>query len=482
VDINENQFHQNFENDFDLVFRYINLKRDNEKGGEIDKFRAIIENYILTLDTKVSREFVEIAERIKTDRNNNYISLSRAQEIITSVMGKYDAVTLSLLQKHAFLFYYSDKSELNESEQVVLNPEWITHAVYKIIRYAHEKKGIVTDYDIQQALMQEDEANLDRDNKLRITRESIPYIKNTLVYFQIAYYCDSQFVFPMCLEMQYRGDNTTLEFDEKDSFQAKYIISIEETKIRQQFPKDIVSSMIINNHENLCASDDGKYMLVTRTSARFYNKDTNAKVEIVRVDDYNLYLIGKGSDFETYSEIVIEYAEKLQKYLRDNYSKFARAMPDISITYGKDTKQGLSISGVRQSIIDKIQKGYPTKKESILSEQLERLENKVINLENFLTNELISKTKILYSYFNELKHIMENHYLDSEDLQTYLESYMSAIKENNKEKAKSKIAKLSKLIGETLVSMGVQAAVGNIPLLIPSINEIIQYLSQMIPG
>jgi hypothetical protein len=130
------------------------------------------------------------------------------------------------------------------------------------------------------------------------------------------------------------------------------------TVIPNQFPKDIVSSVIINNHKNL--SYEKGIMLATRTYARFENGKT--KVEIVRVSDDKLYIIGQGGEFECFTEIVIEYAEKVQKYLHDNYLRFKREMSSITVAYSKETEMGVSINSVRQSIIEKIQKGFNVKK------------------------------------------------------------------------------------------------------------------------
>jgi hypothetical protein len=92
--------------------------------------------------------------------------------------------------------------------------------VYKIIRYAHEKNSVITEQDISSALVQADSNNPERDREFKYGRESMQLIKKTLVYFQIAYKNGGNFVFPMCLEMQYKGNKTTLEFNPQNSFQA----------------------------------------------------------------------------------------------------------------------------------------------------------------------------------------------------------------------------------------------------------------------
>jgi internalin A len=95
VSINENQLKQNYKNDFDLEFDYMNLLHDNEEGGKIADYRRKIEDYILSLDTKVPAEYVEIYERIQDEENNNFIDVCKVRQIVKEVTGNYSPEILT---------------------------------------------------------------------------------------------------------------------------------------------------------------------------------------------------------------------------------------------------------------------------------------------------------------------------------------------------------------------------------------------------
>jgi GTPase SAR1 family protein len=495
VSINENQLKQNYKNHFELEFDYMNLLHDNQEGGRIAQYRQKIEDYILSLDTKVPGDYVKIYDKIQAEESNSFIDVSKVSRIIRNVMGHYSDETLKMLHKYAFFFYFKG-SESQNNQRVILNPEWITHAIYKIIRFAHDKDGVIERSDILSALKIDDKENLERDRQFTYGRESMKWIENTLVHFQIAYRNDGKLVFPMCLKTQYDGENTTLEFDEKDSFQTYFFIPMKGTDMRQQFPKDIVSSVIINNHEHLSKSNDGKFTLATRTYARFENR--KAKVEIVRVDDYMLYILGKGSDFKSSSLIVMEYAEKLHKYLRENYSRFERDMPGITVAYNKDTEQGVSIDAVCQSIIEKIQKGMDVEKEFTIHNMIEemyyrgmRIENDVTNIKRdtseirtILSGEVLRKFKELHDEFLKFKECMKEDSEVIDEIQMRLDSFVLSAKENDIKKARWSLNNISKFVGKAMASAiigsAVKAALEKVPALLPAIEELIRLLGSLI--
>ncbi|MDR0948767.1 MAG: hypothetical protein LBM69_04550 [Lachnospiraceae bacterium] len=489
VTINEDQLRQNYRNDFELEFDYMNLKYDNEADGKIDTYRRKIEDYILTLDTKVPEDYVKIYDKMENESNNCFIEVPKMKKIITDTIGSYSDEILMALHRFAFFFYYPDEGETNDSNRVILKPEWITHAVYKIIRYAYDHNGVINRKQIQEALRQEDQENPERDREFIYQRESIQWIERTLVHFQIAYESQDKFVFPMCLKLQYDGNKTTFLFDETNSFQVYFTIPMKGTEIRQQLPKDIVSTLIISDHKSLVMEDG--ITLTARTQARFGNG--KAQVEILRLDDYNLYMIGQGNAFEDYAEIVIDYAQKMQKHLIDNYSRFERDMPKITVAYSKDTIEGVPISRVRQSIIDRIQNGFEVKKELSILQMFEKIDRKTDLLDNIDrntsdTNRLL-RSDVL-KLFDEMKRqldILQKTVEDykgknTKELQNNtelmvmcLDSFLAASEKNDLAKSKSALVKLGELSGNVLLDGTIKAvfttAIGTFGPLLPDIIQ-----------
>jgi hypothetical protein len=426
---------------------------------------------------------------MEAETNNCFIEVAKMKKIITDTIGSYSDEILMALHKFAFFFYYPNDSETNNNNRVILKPEWITHAVYKIIRYADEKNGVITRYQIQEALRQEDKNNPERDKEFVYQRESILWIERTLVHFQIAYKSQDRFVFPMCLKMQYDGNKTTLTFDEANSFQAYFTIPMKGTDIRQQLPKDIVSSIIISNHESL-VEEDG-ITLATRTYARFKNE--KAQVEILRVDDFNLYMIGQGNAFEDYAEIVIDYAQKMQNHLMNNYSRFKQEMPKITVAYSKDTLEGVSITNVRQSIIDKIQNGFLINKEISVLQMLEKIYQKIDLLDHidrntsetnrFLHSDVLKQINEMKRHFDILgkavqdckgqisKEIQDT----AEDMIVWFDRFLSTIEKSDLEKSKSALVRLGeitqKVLADRIILATFTSAIG---LLSPNLPEMIQ--------
>jgi GTPase SAR1 family protein len=443
VTINEEQLKQNYQNDFDLEFGKMNLKEDNEADGNIYKFRKKIEDYILSLDTKVPSDYAKIDEKLKA-KNSSFLSVSEVEPIIREVMEEYSKEILQALHKFAFFFYYGDNNEIAGNERVILDPEWITHAVYKVIRYAHKMNGVITRDDIENALNQDVNSNAARDREKYVyKRESQQWIENTLEHFQIAYKKGEKFVFPMCLPMNYAGNKTTLQFDEKNSFQAYLFITQEGTELRTQFPKDIVSSVIINNNE--CLVEEDGITLATRTYARFKSDNDDAVVEIKRVDDFMIYILGQGGEYDRVS-IVKNYAEKLQKCLSENYSRFKREMPAISVSYDNKTIRGVSINTVYQMAIENIQNGFSIKKETAVV--------KIFDPEKEKELYIISEIK---KQFDELKKTIKDESNDQlERMEELLDSFMQSVN-RDPEKAKSKLEKFLKRFSVTadIVTVGV---------------------------
>jgi GTPase SAR1 family protein len=485
VSINEEQLRQNYQDDFDLEFGYMNLESDNQSGGEIYKYRQKIIDYILKLDTKVPKDYMQIYEKVESEKENCFIDVARIKAIIQNVIGEYSDGILMQLHKFAFFFYYPGENGENDNERVLLKPEWITHAVYKIIRYAHEKNGVLTKEEVREALTQEDKISPDRDREFEYKRESMIWIEETLVYFRIAYKKDDKFIFPMCLKMFYDGGKTTLEFNEENSFKAYLSMPPKDVGTREQFPKDIVSSIIINNHKDL-VEEDG-ITLATRTYARF--KDENSVVEIKRDDDYLISILGQGKDFEDYTEIVLKYAEKLKKYLIENYSRFKREMPKIEVSYGKDIKNE-SISQVRQSILEKMQKRFDVKKDLIVYSNFEKtvlsdineIKNGVKRIESTIFNaDMLGKIDEINRQFKTFQEDIKEKIKDEEILDRieYLEetfdNFLTAVKAEDTEKAKSKFGKFSKcfieILGEYALEASFGLATGNILPLIKIIKK-----------
>jgi len=165
----------------------------------------------------ISREnFDEIARK-------NGASNERIEEILT------DLHTLGIC-----LWY--DKPEMEEYRMLVLNPDWITNGIYRIInRGSKERRHKLTVADGVEMLQ--------NDELYKYPNDKVKYLFRLMKLHELAFFEDDEHVFiPGILPLDQPDDLPT--FDENESLTMSF-------DVKKALPPNIVSRVIVQRHEEI---------------------------------------------------------------------------------------------------------------------------------------------------------------------------------------------------------------------------------------
>jgi len=221
--------------------------------------------------------------------------------------------------------------------QALINPRWITEAVYKIINSKElaENKGVLKKKTLRDIL----------DNKKYPERKH-DYIIELMKKFELCFSVDEHTVLiPDLLKV----DEPEFEFDYDTSL--KFLLEYD------FLPKSVIARFIVKRHKDI------KEALRWRTGVVLEDKDFNS-IAVVKVDerDKKIYIYVNGEQKRDCFSVV----RKTFKEINDSFEKMEVKemvpLPDqkeISVNYTELT--GLEQMGIREYVSGELKKSYDIK-------------------------------------------------------------------------------------------------------------------------
>lgn len=332
--INEASIQNNY-SEYKLVFKYFNIAKDNQKGGELDSFRHELVEYILSINTKIPASYRIMQERISLDfEKNNFIDTKAVYKIIEAVKSEDEILKdvscetiLKTLHALAFCFWFENIKKVN---MVVLNPRWITGAVYKIINWVADPKNS------DNASMTKDEFHkalrTNPEDELSFPVDKDEFIFEAMKRFELAYSEDNYtLVIPHCLKESYPDNEVGLTFEFENSVQIKITIDSDGDSLIPEFPQGVIPRFIVKNYE-LIHKRNGK-AIIAHNKAIFKRANGNALAEIKRNNNYTIFITVQGRDKNIDIESNIYYLFELVKVFKQilsEHKRFQEQEPKIS--------------------------------------------------------------------------------------------------------------------------------------------------------
>ncbi|MDR1701985.1 MAG: hypothetical protein LBR56_04350, partial [Sporomusaceae bacterium] len=201
----------------------INLKTDNQQRGLLDKFRKEIVSYIINSQQNrdIPSSILNVKKEIETEfKGISNISKIKIEAIIKKHMPDADTNTvLRILHSYGICFYYDklkgDNNKVLEATSIVLNPRWVTYAIYRLINFIKNAQknnparndGHIKESEYKTAFtdktIPDDSYETEDIHKPHIAEHDYQFISALAQTFDLAYKENGLLIFPNCLPENY---------------------------------------------------------------------------------------------------------------------------------------------------------------------------------------------------------------------------------------------------------------------------------------
>ena len=324
-----------YNKDFDIQKYIINLEKDNQINGALDNFRnQIMEHIIASPQNKdIPASIFDIKNEIQEilKEGTAYTHKTKIEKIIKNILPEYQTnYILGILHSYGICLYYDklkdDDDNIVQVDAIVLNPRWVTYAIYKIINFItndiNRDDGHISESEYKKAFSyvgKDDEAY--KQEHLDYSTDMYPYISALAEAFDLAYKVkkDNLLIFPICLPENYPYSENGLGEPAKNDFFVEITTSTERSNLSPvTFPKDIIPAFIVKRHKDLDhipidAVNEKAYC--SRNGAVL--KRSGIKAEVRKKENSKITVLVKKNDQKSCDfgmELVSDLYSVIQKY------------------------------------------------------------------------------------------------------------------------------------------------------------------------
>ncbi len=192
---------------------------------------------------------------------------------------------------------------MKEIDTLVLNPEWISHGVYKIINWVNEEKKYSLTLDEFEVVFKEDGNRHPKDKH--------PFLFKLMKHYELAYETkeEKKLVIPHLLNED--RPNELPDFPVGESLMLRY-------KAEQALPPNTISRFIVRHNQQI-KREKGKYV-VWRYGVLL--KDDKGSMALVREEDRDITVSVKGPD-------KTNYISTLRETLNDIFNSYKSEKPEL---------------------------------------------------------------------------------------------------------------------------------------------------------
>jgi GTPase SAR1 family protein/uncharacterized DUF497 family protein len=303
-------------------------------------------------------------------------------------------ILLEYLHWLGICLWYKD---IEEFDTLVLNPDWITNGIYKVINWAHNKSR----YNQSKSTISIDDFEIIfNDVKELYPKDKINFILKLMERYELAYSKDSENITVPHVLRDDQPDELP-DFPIQESLMLKYIF-------QQPLPPNTVCRLIVRHHDEIeNDSDVWRYGVVLK-----YKKET---IALVYEDDRNIIITVKGKDKS-------EYISKLRETMNEILRSYKSSKPDLQYRILSNEQNEVKPGENEETLLPYgIIKSYVNKKRSYLTEnQLD------------IPYEVLAEMAKLYKM--EEIHIGDNYFFHGDGAQANFskdKSFIQAIQNND---------------------------------------------------
>lgn len=305
VDIKINTLKENYP----IAGIYTFSVQDDKK--ELEAFRNNVASHIKTNPSwenqeiplnyyQVKEELEKLFDKGDENKGREHIGLEEFHKIAKKhEVSKVDELLKALHFLGVSLWY----SGMDEIDTLVLNPEWISHGVYKIINWVNEEKKYALTLDDFEAVFKKD-VN-------RYPKDKYPFLFELMKHYELAYETkeEKKLIIPHLL----REDRPDVlpDFPVGESLMLRY-------KAEQPLPPNTISRFIVRHNQQI-KIEKGKY-LVWRHGIVL--KDNKGSIALVREEDREITVSVRGKN-------KTNYISTLRKTLNDIFNSYKSDKPEL---------------------------------------------------------------------------------------------------------------------------------------------------------
>ena len=364
-------------------FYYFSIKDGNHAG--LEDFRVTLAHVIAAhpawnLQTIGQTDYAvkEELEQLFLQRKN-FITKDEFHSLATKLpKEEHDRLLHALTCLGICLWYPS----LEKMDTLVLNPDWITNGVYKIINWLKDtKKGHEISLDEFGSVFEQEST--------QYPASKYAFFYDLMLQYELAYEIPQtkHLVVPQCLPEDQPIAERLLVFPPETSLymECSAIIREEGKRLRTIFPPDVVSRLIVRHHDEICCEIDKekwqqqfsdsylalhKLNLVSDSDdvSKFLSPDQLIwRSGVVLLDGNNMALLKQEDDscitLQVKGEGRTKYLSALRATLENilsNYKSFAENRPTLS--YAIINEEGHRQPGMMEqtALVNLLQNGMQT--------------------------------------------------------------------------------------------------------------------------
>jgi GTPase SAR1 family protein len=308
VNFNEQFFKDQYKDMYDGYYE-IDIQEDQDA---LRKFKADLETYITgnpTWGDEINAKFYEVQEQLKHrfQEGEDFISLKSIQDLADNVhiTNKEFSVLLKELHIIGTGFHYE---KLQTFETIVLNPTWISHGVYTVIRWLYDnRKKVLKLSDFNRIFANTDE---EKDNRKKYPPDKDSYIFDLMKEFKLG--CSrskNEMIVPCTLDAVSENDSSMAKG--KDSLSIKVTSEV-------QLPDNFMPQLITCLYEDL--KPELSHPNVWRNA--FLYADNK-----VHVLEFMNHILGNAVEISIWGEQAELYAGRVSRILKETYEECCKQNP-----------------------------------------------------------------------------------------------------------------------------------------------------------
>jgi GTPase SAR1 family protein len=282
-------------------FVYFSIKKDKD---DLEKFSAetteLILNNLIWNSQNIPLSYYKVKNALRElfDNNIEYISKEQFYKKASEnyVTEEKQNVLLEHLHCLGICLWYKD---IEEFGGLVLNPDWITNGIYKVINWAHNKS--------KSTIFIDDFYIIFNDEKKRYPKEKFRFILELMKKYELAYSKNCEEITIPHILREDQPDELP-DFPIEESLMLKYISE-------QPLPPNMICRLIVRHHREIQSdSNVWRYGVVLK-----YKNDT---IALVYEDDRKIVITVKGNNKS-------EYISELRNTMNEIFKSYKSQKPEL---------------------------------------------------------------------------------------------------------------------------------------------------------
>ncbi|MDR1703933.1 MAG: hypothetical protein LBS19_04515 [Clostridiales bacterium] len=281
-----------------IDYRHVNIG-DEEDKTDLKNFRQTVMDRVRNNPSwnrqAISKEAYKIKNELRTLFSEANPPAHITLDYFKVIAQKNDVaperikVILKDLHDLGICLWYGEE-DIDEFDALVLNPEWITNGIYRIIRKGHNDGVHRLDADTGVRM-------LEGDKRFSYPREMVAFLFKIMKIYELAFFEDSGDIFVPGILKSDKPDNLPV-FDFDKSLTMNFVV-------KRALPPNIAARVMVNRYKDIYDED-----LLWRKGAALRFKDGNAEA-LIKEDGLSIAVDVTGEDRTAYISSLRETLKRI---------------------------------------------------------------------------------------------------------------------------------------------------------------------------